>query len=125
MFFSNKELRSKLDAIFHPLVYAEIQQQLDSLDKNATAPYCIVVIPLLLETKRTELIDRILVVDCTIEEQIQRATQRDDCKEEHVKAIIDSQIDRQIRLQLADDIIENHGTIESLKHKVAKTRSTI
>ena len=117
--FSDKELRNKLEAIIHPLVYKEIQQQLTIIEKNTTIAYCIVVIPLLLETQRTEFIDRILVADCTIEQQIQRTTQRDHCDDEQVKAIIDAQIDRQKRLQLADDIIENHGTIESLKNKVA------
>jgi len=112
-------LRNKLEAIIHPLVYKEIQQQLTIIEKNTTIAYCIVVIPLLLETQRTEFIDRILVADCTIEQQIQRTTQRDHCDDEQVKAIIDAQIDRQKRLQLADDIIENHGTIESLKNKVA------
>lgn len=116
--FSDEKIRSKLEGILHPLVYSEIQQQLTEIDKNSTRNYCIVVIPLLLETNRTEFIDRILVVDCTIELQIQRVTQRDQCDNEHVKAIIDSQIDRQKRLQSADDIIENHGTIESLKHQV-------
>lgn len=113
--FSNPEIRHKLEKILHPLVYEEIDYKLKSLNSD----YCIVVIPLLLETKRTDLIDRILVVDCTVEEQIHRVMLRDRCSETHVKAIIATQIYRAEHLQFADDIIENHNSMESLRAKVA------
>ncbi len=113
--FSNPEIRDKLEKILHPLVYNEITKRLGELDSK----YCLIVIPLLLETQRTSFLDRILVVDCTVEEQISRVTRRDQCSDAHVKTIIAAQIDRDSRLSLADDIIENNSTIESLKEKVA------
>ncbi len=113
--FSDSKTRYKLEKILHPLVYKEISLKIKSLD----ADYCIIVVPLLLETKHTDLINRILVVDCTVEEQIQRVMLRDQCNEAHVKAIISTQIDRSERIKLADDVIENHGNIESLKEKIA------
>lgn len=113
--FSNPEIRHKLENILHPLVYEEIYHKLKSLNTD----YCIVVIPLLLETKRTNLIDRTLVVDCTVEEQIHRVMLRDKCSETHVKAIIATQIRRDERLQLADDVIENHDSMKSLRAKIA------
>ena len=112
--FSDANIREKLEKILHPLVYDKIKKKLNEIDTD----YCIVVIPLLLETKRTDLIDRILVVDCTIEEQISRVMQRDQCDEAHVKSIIATQIDRDTRLSLADDVIENHGDIASIEEKV-------
>ena len=112
--FSNPETRDKLEQILHPLVYDEIIKRLGELDSK----YCLVVIPLLLETQRTSFLDRILVVDCTIEEQISRVTRRDQCSDAHVKTIIATQIDRDSRLSLADDIIENNNSIESVKEKV-------
>ena len=112
--FSDPEIRDKLEQILHPLVYDEIIKRLDGFDSK----YCLVVIPLLLETQRTSFLDRILVVDCTVEEQISRVTQRDQCSDTHVKTIIAAQIDRDSRLSLADDIIENNSSIESLKEKV-------
>ncbi len=113
--FSNPEIRHKLENILHPLVYEEIYHKLKSLNTD----YCIVVIPLLLETKRTNLIDTTLVVDCTVEEQIHRVMLRDKCSETHVKAIIATQIRRDERLQLADDVIENHDSMKSLSAKIA------
>ncbi|QMU62509.1 MAG: dephospho-CoA kinase [Gammaproteobacteria bacterium] len=113
--FSDPDIRTTLENILHPLVYDDISKQLSEIKAN----YCIVVIPLLLETKRTDILDRILVVDCTIEEQILRVTKRDQCSELHVKNIIATQIDRDSRLSLADDIIENSESISLVKEKIA------
>ena len=113
--FSDQNLRDELEKILHPLVYEQINKKLFEIKTS----YCIIVIPLLLETQRTELIDRVLVVDCKVEEQISRVMLRDTCDEEHVRKIIASQIDRSTRLSQADDVIENSGSIEELKEKVA------
>lgn len=113
--FSDSEIRDTLEAILHPLVFKEIRRRLNHLDDD----YCIVVIPLLLETQRTDMIDRALVVDCTIEQQIQRVTQRDKCSELHVRTIISAQIKRNERLKLANDIIENQKSLKCLQKKVA------
>ncbi len=112
--FSDPNIRYRLEKILHPLVYEKIGQKMNSIN----AEYCIVVIPLLLETKRTEIVDRVLVVDCGTETQIQRVTQRDQCSRTHVNAIISTQIGRSERLKLADDVIENCGDIESLNKKI-------
>jgi dephospho-CoA kinase len=112
--FSDASIRAKLEKILHPLVYDKIRKKLSEIDTD----YCIVVIPLLLETKRTDFLDRILVVDCTVEEQISRVMRRDQCNKTHVKSIIATQIDRDTRLSLADDVIENHGDIASIEEKV-------
>lgn len=113
--FSNPDIRDKLESILHPLVYDEINKRLGKLDTN----YCIVSIPLLLETKRTDFLDRILVVDCSVEEQITRVMARDHCTRAHVENIMATQIDRDSRLALADDIIENNSSIASAKNKVS------
>jgi dephospho-CoA kinase len=113
--FSDSNIREKLEKFLHPLVYDEIRNKLSRLNTS----YCIVAIPLLLETKRTEFLDRILVVDCTIKQQISRVVRRDQCSESHVKKIIATQIDRDSRLSLADDIIKNDSSIAAVKEQVA------
>ena len=113
--FSDAEIRDKLENILHPVVFKEIIRELEEIE----AEYCLVVVPLLLETKRVDFVDRILVIDCTIEEQIQRVMLRDQCSEAHIKSIIETQLPREDRKKSADDIIENHDSIESLKEKVA------
>ena len=113
--FSNSKLRKKLEDIIHPLVYDEIERRLES----NSGEYCIVVIPLLLEKKKTHFIDRILLVDCTVEQQILRVTQRDQCDESHVRAIISTQLSREKRLDLADDVIDNSGNIKSVSKNIS------
>ena len=113
--FSDPKTRYELESILHPPVYEEINRQLDKLNEE----YCLVVIPLLLEARWTNLVNRILVVDCKVETQIQRVMQRDQCSKAHVEAIIATQISRHERLKLADDVIENHGDIKSLDKKIA------
>ena len=71
--FDSAEKRHQLEAILHPIIRLETEHQLAKLK----APYCIVVIPLLLESELHSLIDRILVVDAPENVQISRTMQRD------------------------------------------------
>lgn len=113
--FADAELRRTLEDLLHPLVYREIRRQLLRLD----AVYCILVVPLLLETGGNDLTDRILVVDCTVEQQAERVMARDHCSRAHVDAIISAQLDRDTRLKQADDILENCSSLKNLREKVA------
>lgn len=113
--FADKNLRKRLETILHPLVYLEIENKL----KTINADYCIVVIPLLFETERNKFIDRVLVVDCPVEQQIERVMKRDQCTKQHVQDIISTQIERNERLKLADDVIENFEELASLNEKIA------
>ncbi len=113
--FTDSNSRDTLEKILHPLVFDRIDESLSTLN----ASYCLVVIPLLFEKEQTEFLDRVLVVDCTVEEQVSRVAQRDQCNENLVKNIINTQIDRDSRLSLADDIIVNSGSITSVKNKIA------
>lgn len=113
--FADADLRRTLEGLLHPLVYREIRGQLLQLD----AVYCILVVPLLLETEGTGLTDRILVIDCTVEQQVERVMARDHCSRAHVDAIISAQLDRDTRLKQADDILDNCSSLKSLRKKVA------
>lgn len=112
--FSDTKKRKKLEDILHPLVFDEIEKQLNLLSSD----YCIIVIPLLFEKQKRKFIHRVLVIDCDKKNQIQRVMDRDRCDAKHVKAIIATQISRQERLKLADDVIVNNGSIESLNRKI-------
>ena len=108
--FADPEQKSRLENILHPQIHAEILHQLEQI----AYPYCVVVIPLLAESKRNYPLDRILVVDLPEELQIARTTTRDKESAKHVEQIIRSQAPRQQRLSIADDVIENSGTPETL-----------
>lgn len=114
--FADREARKKLEAILHPAIY---NKAMEALDKNAKAPYQVLVIPLLFESDRyLKIINRSLVIDSTPEMQISRASQRDRLSELDIQKIIDVQIPREKRTTLADDIILNDGSIEELKEKI-------
>ena len=72
------------------------------------------VIPLLLETGQSDLVDRILVIDTPLETRISRVELRDDLSREEINAIIGTQVDRKTRLAAADDIIINNGRLDEL-----------
>ncbi len=114
--FSDPQQKKQLESILHPLIYARIKQELKLLN----CAYCILSIPLLLETKMTDLVDRILVVDCPVETQIERVNQRDGLSRERVISIIASQISREQRLTSADDIIDNSKSPSQLAEQVKK-----
>ena len=113
--FSDPEVRTKLESIVHPRVYAEIDHQLRALD----APYAILVVPLLIESGGHRLVDRVLVVDAPRDVQIARATRRDGTSRDAIEKILDTQIDRDSRLSAADDIIENNVSLKELEEAVA------
>lgn len=112
--FSDAQNKQKLDEIMHPLIYAEIEKQIASLQ----SPYCIMAIPLLLETRKKHVVDRVLVVDCPPSLQLKRVKHRDNVDEEQAKAIISLQADRDTRLAAADDVIDNSAGQTDLAEQV-------
>lgn len=114
--FEEPELRKELEDILHPLVYDEIQSKLELINNN----YCLVVIPLLLEKNRKSFLNRVLVIDCSEKTQIKRVMMRDQCSEDNVKNIIATQISRDDRLKLADDIIVNDSDIFLVEQQIEK-----
>ena len=91
----------------------------DYIDQ-ASGPYALVAIPLLVENNMQEEVDRVLVIDVPEELQIQRAMQRDGNKRSQIEAILASQASREQRLQAADDVLENTKSLEDLQKAVAR-----
>ena len=113
--FNNEKSRSALEAILHPLIMREVNQQAS----KAKGDYVIIVIPLLLETKQQDLVDRVLLVDSPVAKQRERVMARDGINEELFEKILASQASRQARQEFADDIILNDADITALKQQVA------
>lgn len=114
--FSDLALKKRLEAVIHPLVRQEIQAFTDS----AAGPYCVICVPLLLETGARAHADRILVVDAPEALQASRASQRDQADAAQIRQIIAAQIPREERLRAADDVISNDGSLENLKLQVKR-----
>lgn len=116
--FQHPEEKVWLEHKLHPKIFERIQAGL----KSISAPYCIVVIPLLAETisKYKPIIDRICVIDLPLHQQVQRAYQREAISPELAEKIIQSQASREKRLELADDILQNQGSPRELEDSVKK-----
>ncbi|CAG4921774.1 dephospho-CoA kinase [Paraburkholderia gardini] len=114
--FSDDTARSRLEAITHPLIRAETERE----RSEARGPYVMVVVPLLVESGSWKTrVDRVLVVDCTVETQIERVMRRNAFTREQVLAIVARQATREARLAAADDVVVNDTvSIETLSMDV-------
>ena len=114
--FEQPEKRRELEAILHPKIRAHINEQKNQLD----AAYCIIVVPLYLESGRGYEADRILVIDVPTDLQRERLAKRDNTSPEQIEQILKSQATREERLSAADDVIDNTASPESLAARVAE-----
>lgn len=113
--FATPSAKQKLESIIHPLVAQEIRNREASAIKLGHN-ILIFDIPLLAESARWRpQLDRILVVDCIEETQIQRVMQRNQLTRDSIQKIIDAQASRHQRLSIADWVIYNeHISITEL-----------
>lgn len=112
--FEDDESRKQLESILHPRIRQRVREKVKQVEK----PYCIVVIPLLFESRLEDTVDRVLVVDVEPKEQLRRTCLRDDVSASQAQAIIDAQIGRDARLAKADDVVENNGELTELYAQV-------
>lgn len=114
--FSDPKSRSWLEGLLHPLIYSEMALESEKIK----APYVVWVIPLLLETQKQDLVDRVLVVHADPGLQVSRVMKRDGVDAGQVQAILKAQIKGEERMALADDVILNAGDLEALESEVEK-----
>ena len=112
--FGDDLARKKLENILHPRIRQKVEEALS----EAKEPYVIVVVPLLVEKKKYEFINRILVIDCDEQIQINRVKKRNNLNNEEVTDIMRTQATRQERLAMADDVIHNNGDLSLLMEQV-------
>jgi len=112
--YKNPQDKLWLENLLHPI----IRETANKAALAAKSPYAIIVIPLLVETEPNPLINRVLVVDTTTEEQISRSTQRDNLSKNQISKIIATQASRDERLNAADDVITNNKSISQLQSAV-------
>ena len=101
---SKKEI---LEGIIHP----KVREEIFNLVSQSNDHYLILSVPLLIETGMNKMMDRILVVDCSVETQIERLIQRDKINLDEAKSILRNQTNRSIRLKVADDLIVNEKNV--------------
>jgi dephospho-CoA kinase len=115
--FADPERRTALERIVHPLVRARAAEI-----EAAAPPDAIVVhdIPLLVETGQGSAFDEVLVVDVPVEVQVERAVRDRGWSEEEARSRIAAQASREERLAVATYVVDNAGTVEDLRQRVAE-----
>ena len=114
--FADPAARKTLEAIIHP----RVRQWLHERALADTAPYCLLVIPLLAENiDHYRWIDRVLLVDAPVELQLSRLLARDGIDEALAQRMLAQQASREARLSTAHDVIDNGGDEAALDAAVA------
>ena len=114
--FKDENKKEALESIIHPLVREEIFNFI----KNSQSIYKIVMVPLIYETNSQDFYDKILVVECSEENQINRASKRDNKTKDDIMNIIKNQATSEQRKSIADEIINNDSSLNELKNQVIK-----
>ena len=114
--FKNNNKKALLESIVHPIVREEIT----CFIQHSKSVYKIVMVPLIFETKSQDFYDKIIVIDCDEEKQIERASVRDGKLNEDIINIIKSQASRKERISIADQVINNNKSLDHLKKQVIK-----
>jgi len=112
--FNDTQKRETLQNILHPRIHQQVMHDIETVNSN----YCILVIPLLIESQHEYPHDRVLVIDADETIQLERATNRDSDNKELIKKIMSTQASRKERLAVATDIVDNNGTLEDLQKQI-------
>ncbi|MEK6756072.1 MAG: dephospho-CoA kinase [Bacteroidota bacterium] len=115
--FSNKTLQKKINAAVHPRVEKELDRQLDELDRQG-AKMAIVEAALIYEAGYDKKLDIVIVVDADERERVRRIAERDHTAEDEVRKRMRSQWSAGRKVQKADYVIRNDGSIEQLETNV-------
>lgn len=115
--FADRDAKTRLEAILHPLIGQQTRHEAE----QASGPYRMFVVPLLIESGTWQSrVDRVLVIDCPPELQITRVMARSNLPKEQVEAIMASQVTREQRLAAADDIIDNSGPLSAISEQITR-----
>lgn len=119
--FKNKDKKEALESIIHPLVREEIFNFIE----NSNSVYKIIMVPLIYETNSQDFYDKIVVVDCKEENQIIRASKRDNKTKNDIINIMKNQASSDERMSIADEVIKNDSSLDDLKKQVIKVHQKL
>ena len=119
--FKNKDKKEALESIIHPIVREEIFNFIE----NSNSIYKIIMVPLIYETNSQDFYDKIVVVDCKEENQIIRASKRDNKTKNDIINIMKNQASSDERMLIADEVIKNDSSLDDLKEQVIKVHQKL
>ena len=119
--FSDAQKRGMLESILHP----PVRKKMHSRIKPSIYGYCILEIPLLIETCQYRDMQRVIVVTCERTTKTQRLIADRGMSIPAIDQVLATQADEQTRIQFADDVIDNNGTLSELENQVHRLHKNI
>jgi dephospho-CoA kinase len=127
MVWNSPERLAKLNSFVHPAVIARQQQMIAEIGKQDPAAIVVVEAAILVETGSYRRFDRLIVVVCTVEQQVERAMKRGAYSKEEVLARLSRQLPLEEKVRVADYVIDTSGakenTVEQVKTVYESLRS--
>lgn len=116
--FADPGARGRLEGVLHPLIAAETARRTAAAGDGAVLVFDV---PLLVESGRWRArVERVLVVDCSTETQVERVMRRSGWERAAVERVIALQAPRAARRAAADAVMWNDGvTLDALAQDVA------
>lgn len=112
--FSDTKAKEALNSIMHPAIREALINQL----AEANSCYVILSAPLLFENGLEKYTNHNLVIDVPEDVQLSRASARDGVSAQQISSIMKAQLDRTTRLEKADDVVDNSGSLAELQDKI-------
>jgi dephospho-CoA kinase len=117
--FNDQLKRKQLNNIVHPAVRSTMLKQKEQYIQSG-AKAAILDIPLLFESQLTYMVDKTIVVYVDTSIQLQRLMERNHFTETEALARIHSQMPLQEKKALAEEVINNNGTVQETKAQLEK-----
>ena len=116
MMFNSVNIKNNVESILHPMIFKECLSQ---IKEYTSSLYIVIVIPLLFESDTyLRVINESLLIDCNINNQKIRTKKRDQISSDIIKKIMASQSSRKKKLNKADTIISNDGSLDELQKNI-------
>lgn len=116
--FKNKKELSWLSGVIHPMVISEIKALIKKYKKLYPKRVIIIDVPLLIEAGLNSLVDKLIVVNCRLAKQVERAKLKTALKPDEILRRVNSQLPLAKKVKLADFVINNNGTLSETKKQV-------
>jgi dephospho-CoA kinase len=116
--WNNPERLEKLSSFVHPPVQQREERWMAEIDRADPRAIAVVEAAILVETGRYKSLDRLIVVTCTLEQQIERALQRGSYNKEEIVARLSRQLPLEEKLRVADYVIDTSGAKETTLQQV-------
>jgi dephospho-CoA kinase len=116
--FGNESKRQRLNAILHPLIIAEQDRLLSEAEAKDPKGIAIIEATLMIETGSYKRLDKIIVVHCDREIQIERLMHRNNYSREEAESRLSAQMPNEEKIKFADIVIDTSGGKEQTRQKV-------